>query len=206
MNHMNLELCLKIRHTLPLTPWIYTFSLLKKAQPRAIISPILDSLEVLSYCSPFLGCTKGIKRFLYWKITATKDCCEMLYEAKKHYNPFYYNPFSYPLNKPQEASLQGTRYTPSHEEVSRDSDQILSSFLYSSPWGFTGCHYLYKWPLSSKSSWPHFPLMSSITWFFRNFLSSWTVCLRVTSGPKFWLRLSSSCNQSTASAAVKQCS
>lgn len=140
------------------------------------------------------------------KATATKDYLRVLYEAKNKHNQFSHsNRCSSPPNKSQvQASLLGTRQVLSQEEF-HQTDQIHACSPCSSPSGLT-CRYLYKRRLSSKSSWPHFPLMSSITWFFRNFFSSWTVCLRVTSGPKFWLHLSSSCSQSTASVAVKQCS
>lgn len=63
--------------------------------------------------------------------------------------------------------------------------------------------HLYRWPLSSKSSVPWRPLMSSMTWALRNFLSSCRVWYRVTSGPKLRLRLRSSCRYSTASDPVK---
>lgn len=64
--------------------------------------------------------------------------------------------------------------------------------------------YLYNVLLSSRSSVPQRPFTSSITWFFRNFFRSCTVCCLVTSGPKLLLLRSSWCSQSTAAEAVKQ--
>lgn len=193
--HTGPEICLKIRPALPLTPWIHPFSLLERPTPELLFHSFRFSI--------FPGVQNTWTHVLFWKGTATKHSRG----GGAHYRP---KNIAIGFIVTTHVALHSTNHKCEqhstgqerlfHMRKFQDMDQMQSS----SPSAST-CHpYLYKWRLSSKSSWPHFPLMSSITWFLRNFFSSCTVCLRVTSGPKFWLHLNSSCSQSTASAAVKQ--